>query len=305
MRLFALDPYQSWAEAAIAAAQARGWQAKQVLRGADVDGHGYGFIRLSMFPSILARNRADYSAMAERLVMVQDQAQIDVYENKSEQWRRWSEWMPDTWRFTDEAAALAFVAAADYPLVSKADVGASSVNVRILRSRREAERHLLEAFGAGIQLQKGQAQRGYVLLQRFIPHRITYRVNALGDARAVFFRYCYPNRPVAQTGNVEPAFEMTAEVESLLDFADKFFAHAGTKWCAIDVLKDDDRWRLIETSEGWPWPSPGRCNEGAIFRSKNRKWIEMFDVMLDEIERGAWHDSSVRAPSPCTSISTS
>lgn len=305
MRLWALDPYQSWAEAAIKAAQARGWQAKQILRGEDAGDEGYGFIRLSMYPSILATNRRDYDAMAARLTMVQDRQQIEVYENKSEQFRRWSEWMPDTWRFGNEAEALAFVATSDYPIVSKADVGASSVNVRILADRREAERHVTQAFGAGFYLQKSQVQRGYVLLQRFIPHRITYRVNALGDARAVFFRYCYPDRPVAQTGNVEPAFEMTDEVESLIDFADRFFAHAGTKWCAIDVLKDGDGWKLLETSEGWPWPSPGRCNEGTIFRSKGRKWIEMFDVMLDEIERGAWHGTLAREPSSSTSISTS
>lgn len=301
MRLYALDPYQHWAEAAIKAAQARGWQAKQVMRGEDVGEGGYGFIRLSMYPSILAQNRRDYDAMAARLTMVQDRQQIDVYENKSEQFRRWSEWMPDTWRFENEAEALAFVAGADYPLVSKADVGASSVNVRILANRRDAERHVHEIFGPGIYLQKSQVQRGYALFQRFIPHKITYRVNALGNCRAVFFRRCYKDRPVAQTGNVEPAFEMTDEVESLIDFADRFFAHAQTKWCAIDVLKDGDGWKLLETSEGWPWPSPGRCNEGKIFRSKNRKWIEMFEVMFDEIERGAWHGSSVRAPSLCTS----
>lgn len=301
MKLYALDPYGAWAEAAIKAAQARGWQAKQILRGEDAGDEGYGFIRLSMYPSILASNRRDYDAMAARLTMVQDRQQIEVYENKSEQWRRWGAWMPDTWRFENEAEALAFVATSDYPIVSKADVGASSVNVRILADRREAERHVTQAFGAGFYLQKSQVQRGYVLLQRFIPHRITYRVNALGDARAVFFRYCYKDKPVAQTGNVEPAFEMTDEVESLIDFADRFFAHAGTKWCAIDVLKDGDGWKLLETSEGWPWPSPGRCNEGTIFRSKGRKWIEMFDVMIEEIERGAWHDSSVRAPSLCTS----
>lgn len=306
MRLWALDPYQSWAEAAIKAAQARGWRARQILRGEDVDGDGYGFIRLSMYPATLAQNRRDYAAMAQRLTMIQDQTQVDVYENKSAQFALWREWMPDTWRFTDEAGALEFLAGADYPIVSKADVGASSVNVRIIESRKEAERHVRQCFGPGISVGKGQTQHGYVLLQRCIPHRSTYRVNALGDCRAVFFRYCYADRMVAQTGNVEPAFEMTDELESLLAFSDRFFAHAGTRWCAIDVLKDGDQWRLLETSEGWPWPSPGRCNEGTIFRStKGRKWIEMMDVMLDEIERGAWSATSVAAPSSSTSISTS
>lgn len=288
MNLFALDSYQSWADAAIKAARARGWRARHIQSGEEVDGDGYGFIRLSMLPNVLAKNRGDYAAMAKRLTMIQDATQVRLYEDKSAQFAEWPEWMPDTWRFTDIDAALAFVANADYPLVSKADVGASSVNVRILRSANEAAKHVAQAFGAGIALHRSAVQRGYVLLQRFIPHRDTYRVNAIGDCRAVFFRHCYPDRPVAQTGNVDPAMAMTDELESLLEYADRFFAHAGTKWCAIDVLKDGDQWRLLETSEGWPWPSPGTCNEAPIFRSKNRRWIEMFDVMLDEIERGAW-----------------
>jgi hypothetical protein len=54
------------------------------------------------------------------------------------------------------------------------------------------------------------------------------------------------------------------------------------------VLKDGDGWKVLESSLAWPWPSPGRCNEGAIFRSKNRRWIDMLDVMFDEVEAGAW-----------------
>jgi hypothetical protein len=165
------------------------------------------------------------------------------------------------------------------------------VNVRILESRKEAHQHVAQIFSYGIPLNRRQVQKGYALLQRFIPHRITYRVNALGDCRAVFFRYCYADRQVAQTGNVDPCMEMTPEIESLLNYADRFFAHAGTKWCAIDILKDGDTWRLLETSEGWPWPSPGTCNEAPIFRSQNRRWIQMFEVMLDEIDRGAWSSS--------------
>lgn len=295
MKFWALDPYTKWAKAAVQTALRRGWDARVVQNGSQVSG-GYGFLRLSMEPHTLSQNRSDYEVMASRLTMVQDATQIAVYENKSEQFRRWSEWMPDTWRFTDEAEAMAFLATADYPIVSKSDTGASSINVHIHADRKSAEAHVRQSFGKGIKVIRWPAQRGYVLLQRFIPHTTTYRVNALGNARAVFFRACYPDRMVAQTGNVEPAFEMTGEVESLLDFADRFFAHAQTKWCAIDVLKDGDRWRLLETSEGWPWPSPGRCNEATIFRSK-RKWIEMFDVMFDEIDSGAWGRSPRAASS--------
>lgn len=230
------------------------------------------------------------------LTMIQDAEQVRLYEDKSGQFEKWGHWMPDTWRFTDLESALAQLEHCEYPLVSKADVGASSVNVRILKTKDEAITHVKQLFGEGIRVNHGAhcpntLQKGYALLQRFIPHHITYRVNAMGDTRAVFYRYCYPDRPVAQTGNVEPAFDMTDELESLLEYADRFFVEAGTKWCALDILRDGQEWKLLETSLAWPWPSPGRCNEGTIFRSGGKQWIEMFDVMLDEVERGAWSQS--------------
>lgn len=292
MKLWALDPYAKWGDAVVATGNGRGWQCRRISRGEHVERGGYGFIRLSMEPLDLELNRKDYAVMSKRLTMIQDPTQIAVYENKSAQFARWADWMPDTWRITDKDQAMSFAASAEYPLVSKADTGASSRNVRILKDRTAAEQHIAEVFGRGVTIDRGRIQRGYVLLQRFIPHEITYRVNALGDCRAVFFRRCYPDKPVAQTGNVDPAFEMTPELESLLDFSDRFFAHAQTKWCAIDILKDGDSWKLLETSEGWPWPSPGRCNEGTIFRSSRpRKWGEMMEVLFDELERGAWSAS--------------
>lgn len=248
--------------------------------------------------------------MAERLLMIQDAAQVEVYENKSEQFHRWSKWMPETWRFTELEPAVEFLKAAPFPLVSKADVGASSVNVRILDSRAEAARHLQSLFGEGIPVNHGAdrapktLQKGYALLQRFIPHKITWRVNAIGDARAIFQRYCYPDRPVAQTGNVEPVMKLTNQHRSLLDYANKVFSDIGTKWCALDILQDTDgTWKMLETSLAWPWPSPGKCNEAPIFGS-SRSWIQMWDVMFEQVAAGAFSAGSSGAPSSSTSAST-
>jgi hypothetical protein len=80
---------------------------------------------------------------------------------------------------------------------------------------------------------------------------------------------------------------MTPQVESLLEFCNGFFAEAGTKWCAIDVLEGHGLWRMLETSLAWPWPSPGKCNQAPIFGTK-RTWIDLFEVMFDQYEAGAW-----------------
>lgn len=294
-KFFCLDEREIWHEAAIAAGRRAGYDGKRIFRGSDVDGPGIGFIRPHADWRKLPANREDFRIMRDRgLNMIQDEKQVACYENKSLQTLWWSKWMPPTWRFETQDEALVFLRSADYPLVSKADVGASSVNIRIINNKDEAEKHIRQLFSDGIWVHHGAncpktRQKGYALLQKFIPHTTTYRVNALGDARAVFFRYCYPDKPVAQTGNVDPAFEMTEELESLLAYSDRVFDDIGSKWCALDILKDGDEWKLLETSLAWPWPSPGRCNEGTIFRSpKGRKWIEMFDVMFDELEAGAW-----------------
>ena len=290
-----IDEREIWHASACRAAREHGYQAKRIRTGYEVDGEGIGFIRPHADWRVLPRNRVDFDLMRQSLTMIQDPEQVRLYEDKSGQFAKWGDWMPDTWRFTDLESALAHLEHSDYPTVSKADVGASSVNVRILKTKAEAAAHVKQLFGTGIKVNHGAQcpltlQKGYALLQRFIPHKDTYRVNAMGDARAVFFRHCYPDRPVAQTGNVDPAYEMTDELESLLEYSDRFFSHAGTKWCALDVLKDTDgSWKLLETSLAWPWPSPGDCDNGTIFRSGRKKWIQMFEVMFDEIERGAWN----------------
>ncbi len=290
------DDKPSWSRCAVVAAKAAGHDARLIQRGAEIDADGgYGFIRLQMDQRALARNRDDYAIAARRVTMIQDATQVRIYEDKSAQFALWSEWMPDTWRITNADEAMDFVRQyRAFPLVGKADVGASSVCVRILESRKAAEHYVEQIFSpAGLQLGwRNQIQRGYVLLQRFIPHKTTYRVNAIGNCRAVFFRHCYPDRPVAQTGNVDPAMVMTDELESLLDYADRFLEHAGTRWCAIDILRDESGWKLLETSQGWPWPSPGTCNEAPIFRSRNQQtWRDMFGVLMDEIADGTWLDT--------------
>jgi biotin carboxylase len=293
MKLFVLDEREIWHKAIIEAATNHGYEAKRIFYGWEANESGVGFIRPHADPIRLVANKDDYTLMLLKLKMIQDWPQMEVYEDKSAQFWRWGEWMPPTWRFERLEEARGFLKTAQYPIVSKADVGASSVNVRILKDLRQADEHVRQIFTVGIPVNhcadtktRGR-QKDYVLFQQFIPHAVTWRVNAIGRTRAVFKRYCYKDKPVAQTGNVEPVMEMTEEIESLLEYSNKFFATAGTQWCAIDILKHGSQWKLLESSLAWPWPSPGRCMEAPLFGS-NRKWAEMFEVMMDEVVSGVW-----------------
>lgn len=292
--LFVLDEREVWWRAILEAGSRAGYHGERITRGRQVQLRpGVGFIRPHADPRRLISNRTDFVEMNQSLQMVQDGDQVWVYENKSEQFFRWGRFMPDTWSIDTEAAALEFLRTADYPIVSKADQGASSTNVRILANRRDAERHVREIFRRGILVNccSGGAkvrQTDYVLLQRFIPHEVTWRVNAIGAGRAIFRRFCYRDRPVAQTGNVEPVMRLDDTTKSLLRFADQVFAEIGTRWCALDILRDGNQWRLLETSLAWPWPSPGDCNAAPIFRT-DHAWLGMFDAMFDQIRAGQWN----------------
>lgn len=298
LKFVILDERDVWYQPAIATAWRRGYQARRIKRGSeltDADVGGVGFIRPHAEPAVLRRNQLDYDAMRGKLCMIQDEAQVRVYERKSLQAQLWHQWMPATALFGSRDAALgwAYRLGTEDVVVSKANEGASSVNVRILTGREAVEKHIHEIFDVGIPVNPCASnktrlvQKDYALFQEFIPHTVTWRVNAIGNGRAIFKRFCYPDRPVAQTGNVEPVMEITPEIESLLDFANLFLAQAKTKWVALDILKAPAGWRLLETSLAWPWPSPGLCNEAPIFFTKH-KWIGMWDAMFDEYEGGAW-----------------
>jgi hypothetical protein len=292
LKFYILDERDVWFEHLLLAARHHGFSGQRIFRGEQVHEPGYGFIRCHAEPAALKRNQQDWDMMSRRLTMIQDEAQVRLYEAKSAQAAKWGEWMPPTWRFTDHDSAAEFLKGASFPLVSKSDVGASSCNVWLLNNLKEAQAHIATLFSFGIRVKHcannaESLQKDYVLLQQFIPHQITWRVNAVGSKRAAFMRYNYGDRPVAQTGNVQPVMKINPIVESLLEYCNRFFEHADTRWCAIDVLQDGDQWRLLETSLAWPWPSPGRCNDAPFFGTSKR-WIDIFDVMFDEIEAGTW-----------------
>lgn len=289
-----LDERDVWWQPAIEAAKRRGYNAWRMKRGYNphlMTGPGFGFIRPHADPEILAQNQKDYYAMRDScLTMIQDQNQMAVYEDKSMQAQLWSAMMPKTQRFARREDALAAIGSFGDTVVSKADEGASSENIRILVGQEAQRRHIEQVFTRGIPVNccAGGAtvvQNDYALLQEFIPHEITWRVNVVGTKFAAFKRYCYKDRMVAQTGNTLPVLEMDAEVESLFDFARKVFSAIDTRWCAIDVLKSGNEWKLLETSLAWPWPGVGKQ---APFFGTSRHWGEMWEVMFDEIEAGVW-----------------
>lgn len=302
MKAFAiLDEREIWHAKACAAAVDFGYTPKRIFSGEEMPQGSLGFIRTHADQKALRKNQEDYRIMTSRGVVIQDAAQVEVYENKTEQWRRWGAWMPGTQVFTDKEEALAASRIFAYPIVSKANEGASSVNVRILYNEGQLQQHIEDIFAgrmlvnscSGVTGRTRFPQNGYVFLQTFIPHRITWRVNAIGNDRAIFKRYCYRHKSVAQTGNVEPVLRLDEFTERLLEFSNRVFDSIKSRWCAIDVLHDElsDRLFLLETSLAWPWPSPGTCMQAPLFKRDGtwqRTWHEMWYSMFEQVEEGVW-----------------
>lgn len=289
MIFYILDEREVWHEHIAAAALNCGFKPVRIKRGSEVNGPGWGFIRPHAEPKALTVNKEqDWYNMNASLNMVQDINQVQLYDDKIGQMSFWSDIMPETWFITKNDISNIPVT---YPVVSKATEGASSVNVRILKDNVELTAHLNALFsekgvpishcdgGPGHAPTKGR-QQGYALLQEFIPHDRTYRVNIIGGGRAVFERYNYKDRNVAQTGNVRPWMEV--ERPELLEFADMVADYIGTKWAALDILeRPGGGFVLLETSLAWPWQK-GQLSDTPIFNT-DFNWGQLWYCMFEEI----------------------
>jgi predicted ATP-grasp superfamily ATP-dependent carboligase len=68
--------------------------------------------------------------------------------------------------------------------------------------------------------------------------------------------------------------------------ANEFFEKAGTKWCAVDMKRDHDdgKWKVLETTTGWPW---GVFTDHVIVGTK-RNGLDAWPMLLEDIESGVF-----------------
>lgn len=300
-----LDGRDVWHKPCLAVARARGYEAERITQGQQA-ANGWGFIRPHADPNMLDLHKVDYQLMqANGCRMIQDGSQVELYENKSGQFWRWSKFMPRTWRYASLTEALAGIENLPLPIVSKADEGASSANIRIFHDLDKLRSHVKQIFTKGIPVDHCSGgyvskQRDYVLLQELIPHTFTWRVNRIGNSYAVFKRYNYKDKPVAQTGNTKPVVRGEQGLAPVLGFAAEVTAAIGSKWVALDILQHSDgSYKLLETSLAWPtdgfheavfWHCLGSVlgDNVTVWYPSGRTWGDIWEVLFDEMEAGAW-----------------
>lgn len=133
----------------------------------------------------------------ERASLIADSGRFFIHPSLNELWlyeskRRTAAWLEQhhypcvrTWCFTDEEAALKFIADIKFPLVCKTDQGASSAGVWILRNIKEALKSIKLAFGKGLALKwrdPNVRHQGYVILQEYIPEFDELRIIRVGQS---------------------------------------------------------------------------------------------------------------------------
>jgi glutathione synthase/RimK-type ligase-like ATP-grasp enzyme len=291
IRLWCYNDSHDWGKNLLDAAQKRGHDV-HLFDDARVPDEGYVFMHMHHHPQVRLIHKRIVSIMAlnPRLTLIPDYRSAMLYDDKIEQARQLSRWMPRTHVFYTPNSAKRFLdKQPSFPFISKASEGASSHNVRFIKTFDDARLEIKHAFSdLGIKLRYSQVQRGYLLWQEFIAgNRGDVRVIAIGSKRLMLRRENRDNVPFASgSGRLTPITKLDYELEQALAVSNQFFAQEDQKWCGIDLVKDESgRWYVLETTVSWAPHGYYECQ----FIGTNMMGTQIWPVLLDEIEAGVFN----------------
>lgn len=296
-KIWGFQDSQNWGPLLMTAAAARGYDAR-VFDDYRIPDEGIVFFHMHHHPAVRTTHKRAMAALAvnSRIELIPDYRSSVLFDDKVEQVRYFARWMPATRVFTTPASAKRFVeSGAQYPFVSKSAEGTSSHNVRLIETAQQARDEIRAAFSdVGISTKYGQEQRGILLWQDFVPGGSTgdVRIIAIGGKRLMLRRENRADKPMT-AGRVTPVTSLTSDLQDALRFANEFFAAEQIAFGGIDVIRDGKgRWTLLELTVGWTLHSYYEC---AFIENVGDRWIatadkgtRVWDVLLDEIERGAF-----------------
>lgn len=202
--------------------------------------------------------------------------EIDTYDDKLAQFDVLEKYMPKTGHFVDKEEAFNFAGTIGFPIVSKAKGGASSANVRLLNNMFDLESEVKDIFdGQGYPISYGRKQKGYLLLQEFIPgNDCDYRIIINGRFAYGLIRGVRDDKPFASgSGRNQPISDWSGRSAAALGFCEYIHNKVlGAQWLAYDVVFDkDNKPYLLETS--CAWKKEGYFDCPALMRDGSGVWI--------------------------------
>lgn len=176
------------------------------------------------------------------------------------------------------------------PFVSKASTGAGSRNVRLIRTRDEAQAEYDAAFGDGIPLAPEGVQQGYLYWQRLVPDNAgDIRVVVTGDFMFGLRRHNRPDRPFASgSGSFDVIASLDdAEVAAAFRLCDEIARALPTRWQCFDVVFDGARPLCLEMASSWTVGSYKDCPlfNRDTWALDGRTAAEWAAVAVEELER--------------------
>lgn len=296
MRLWCFNDAHFWGRDLALEAKAQKHDARLFEDGREPD-MGYAFMHLHHHPQTRARDKGinQQLALNPDIVAVPEYRSARLYDDKLEQAAELSKWMPRTRAFFSPRPVRQFLETSpDFPIISKTREGASSHNVRLLRTMDEANQEIRLAFSdLGIDCRYGHKQHGYLLWQKFCAgNKGDIRIIAIGDLRLVLKRNNRKDRPFASgSGSNTPVTVLDKSTMDAFTKADDFFVSENFKWCGIDLVYDydDKRWVILETTVGWTLRGYDECQ----FIDRNGKPTgktgrDIWKVFIKQLEQGVF-----------------
>lgn len=281
MIVWCFDDAHNWGRDLLTAANVRGHDARLFDNIRQVKEPGVVFLHMHAHPAVRLHHKriAAHFASDPDYKLIPNYRLSSLYDDKLEQLRQLSPYMPPTRIFTSPTQARNFLETQPpLPIVSKSAEGSG---VRIQRTYDDLYKEIRLAFSdLGVKNRFGVRHHGYVFWQKYTgDHDYIMRVISIGQQRMIVRRgrrQDNGSRPLAVIT------ELDNEATSALTFAHELITTQRFNWGAFDLIRYGDTWKLLKLTVGWHVTRYSDC----VFLPANRKGSDVWEVLLDEIERG-------------------
>lgn len=284
MKVWCFDDVHGWGQSVLMAATKRGHDAI-MFDDPNIPDEGVAFVHMHHHPGVRTLHKRMMERLALRgdLLLIPNTRSAALFDDKVEQARHFSRWMPKTHIFQTPYSAREFIERGDcFPFYSKAREGVNGYNVRLIESYGEAKLEAKYAFSdRGIRARYSQKQIGYVLWQEAIEgFDGDLRIMGVGRKRLALRRYA--------DGRTEPMNDMTVQLASALAFAGRFLERENMPWGLVDLVRDREtnRWYMLESSVSWNMESFLGCRIIDSETVTDQTGADIWDAMVVELELG-------------------